>query len=134
MATPRPLKRKQGAGECRECNSFCDKLVDPSGCIAMGCRYLYSYRDEVSGSSYMGCLQRVFGAEIDLGLFEEAEAGKGFGGIKMQGPPLPHCQFSVERSYESDGPGYECTNKRFFDCSETGPEGIRVFDLRNALD
>ena len=31
------------AGECRRCSAFCDKLVEPRGCIEIGCRYLYSY-------------------------------------------------------------------------------------------
>jgi hypothetical protein len=25
-------------------------------------------------------------------------------------------------------------NPRFFDCTDDGPEGIRAFDLRNALE
>ena len=25
----------------------------------------------------------------------------GFGGVKMTGEPLPHCQFSVEQAYEA---------------------------------
>ncbi|MDX6397391.1 MAG: hypothetical protein QOJ43_799, partial [Gaiellaceae bacterium] len=46
---------------------------------------------------------------------------------------LPHCQFTVERAYEGDGPEYECSNRSFFDCNNEGPESIRAFDLRNAL-
>ena len=133
MASSQFTSAKERAGECRECRAFCDKLVDPAGCIALGCKYLYSYQDEATGNTYMGCLQRVFAAEIDLDIFERAERGKGFGGIKMMNQPLPHCPFTVERSYETDGPAHECVNRRFFDCSETGPEGIQVFDLRNAL-
>lgn len=101
--------------------------------MEMGCRYLYTYFDPLSGSRFMGCLRKVFGAEIDLDMFEAAEAMGGFGGIKMTGEPMPHCQFSVEPSYEGDGPAYTCVNPRFFDCTEAGPEGLRAFDLRNAL-
>ena len=32
-------------GECRQCRSFCDKMVEPRGCVELGCRYLYSYVD-----------------------------------------------------------------------------------------
>jgi hypothetical protein len=39
----------------------------------------------------------------------------------------------VEPCYEGDGPAYDCVNPRFFDCTDAGPEGIRAFDLRNAL-
>jgi hypothetical protein len=120
-------------GECRQCRTFCDKLVDPRGCLEMRCRNLYSYFDELSGIRYMGCLRKVFRAEIDMDMFELAEKTGGFGGIKMTGDPLPHCQFRVEPSYEGDGPAHACVNPRFFDCTDSGPEGLRTFDLRDAL-
>lgn len=99
----------------------------------MGCRYLYSYVEPLTGGRYMGCMRKVFRAEIDIDLFEAAEGNGGFGGIKMTGEPLPVCQFSVEPAYEGEGPAYECVNPRFFDCTDSGPEGIAVFDLRQAL-
>ena len=133
MATKQRGGEGVRAGECRRCRTFCDKLVEPRGCIEMGCRNLYVYFDPLSGSRYMGCLRKVFGAEIDLEMFEAAEATGGFGGIKMTGEPMPQCQFSVEPSYEGDGPAYTCVNPRFFDCTDAGPEGLRAFDLRDAL-
>ena len=42
-------------------------------------------------------------------------------------------QFRVEPSYEGEGAAYNCVNPRFFDCTDAGPEGLRAFDLRNAL-
>ncbi len=126
-------ERKSTAGECRECRTFCDKLVDPAGCMEIGCRFLYSYEDVATGQRFMGCINKVFKGEIDVDAFVLAEFSGGFGGIKMTGEPLPQCQFTVERAYEGDGPAYECVNKRFFDCSDGGPEGIRVFDIRNGL-
>jgi hypothetical protein len=121
------------AGECRQCRTFCDKLIEPRGCLEMRCRYLYSYVDPLSGARFMGCLRKVFRAEIDIDLFEAAERSGGYGGIKMTGDPLPQCQFRVEPSYEGAGPAYECVNPRFFDCTDAGSEGLRVFDIRNAL-
>ena len=132
-----PLKQRGAKdtrqGECRRCRTFCDKLVEPRGCVEMRCSYLYSYSDPLSGNRYMGCMRKVFGAEIDLEMFELAEATGGFGGIKMTGDPLPHCQFKVEPCYEGDGPAFACVNPRFFDCTDEGDDGIRAFDLRNAL-
>jgi hypothetical protein len=96
----------------------------------MGCRYLYSYIDQADGTAYVGCMQKVFRSEVEL---MAVLAPGGFGGIKMTGDPLPHCQFQVERSYEGSGPAYDCVNPRFFDCTDEGPEGLRAFDLRNAV-
>ena len=131
MAT---VEDRTQASECRRCRTFCDKLIEPRGCIELGCRYLYSYEDQLTGGRYMGCIRKVFRAEIDVDMFELAEADGGYGGIKMSGDPLPQCQFRVEPSYEGDGAAFACVNPRFFDCTDEGPEGIRAFDLRNALE
>jgi hypothetical protein len=130
MAAKQEEERVARAGECRQCQSFCDKLVEPRACVEMGCRYLYSYLDSRSGTQYVGCMQKVFGGEIDL---DSILVPGGFGGIKMTGDPLPQCQFAVERAFEGAGPAYECVNPRFFDCTDQGPEGLRAFDLRSAL-
>jgi hypothetical protein len=131
------LKQRGGeetrAGECRRCRTFCDKLVEPRGCLELRCSYLYSYHDPLSGGRYMGCIKQVFGAEIDIDMFEAAERAGGYGGIKMTGEPLPQCQFTVEPCYEGAGPDFSCVNPRFFDCTDDGPEGLRAFDLRNAV-
>jgi hypothetical protein len=132
------MRREQAElahGECRECRTFCDKLVEPRGCLGQRCQYLYSYHDELSGSRYMGCMRKVFKGEIDVDAFELAElsGGIGFGGIKMTGAPLPQCQFRVEPAYEKGGEGHSCVNPRFFDCDHSGPDGLRVFDLRALL-
>jgi hypothetical protein len=126
-------ERRRAVGECRQCRSFCDKLIEPSGCLEMGCRYLYTYEDAHTGARFMGCLNKVFSAEIDLDLFLLAERNGGYGGIKMTGTPLPQCQFRVEKAYEGEGPAYECVNKTFFDANHRHAESIRAFDLRNAL-
>jgi hypothetical protein len=132
-----PLSRQQEqatrAGECRECRTFCDKLIEPRGCLELRCPNLYSYADPLSGTRYMGCIRKVFKAEVDIDAFEAAERSGGYGGLKMTGEPLPQCQFRVEPAYEGAGPAHECVNPRFFDCSEGGAEGLRVFDLRDAL-
>jgi hypothetical protein len=115
-------------GECRQCRSFCDKMVEPRGCVELGCRFLYSHVDGLTGEQYVGCVREVFGADVELGAVLRPG---GFGGVKMTGEPLPHCQFAVERAYEGEGDSYECVNRRFFDCTDGGSEGLRAFDLRD---
>jgi hypothetical protein len=132
-----PLKQRgeqtQSAGECRQCNTFCDKLIQPRGCLELRCRYLYSYADDLTGRRYMGCMRKVFKGEIDVDAFEAAERAGGYGGLKMTGDPLPQCEFTIEPAYEGEGPDFQCVNPRFFDCTDDGPNGLRVFDLRDAL-
>jgi hypothetical protein len=126
--------RRAEAAECRRCSTYCDRVIAPSTCVQARCAFLYAYEDPLTDRRYMGCMQKVFGAEIDFDLFLMAErAREGFGGIKMTGDPLPHCQFSVEKAYEGDGPAHECVNRRFFDAPQDHPEAIRAFDLRNSL-
>ena len=131
------LGQRSGAdtrhGECRSCRTFCDKLIEPRGCLEQRCKYLYSYEDHLTGIRYMGCVRKVFRAEINVDMFELAENAGGFGGVKLTGEPLPNCQFHIEPAYEGEGQGYACVNPRFFDCSDAGPEGFRVFDLRDVL-
>ncbi len=122
-----PATRTKG-GECRRCRSFCDRMVEPRGCVELGCRFLYSVVDGLTGIQYVGCMRGVYGARVEL---DAVLRPGGFGGVKMTGEPLPHCQFAVERAYEGEGEGYECVNRRFFDCNDDGPEGLRAFDLRD---
>jgi len=119
------------ARECRQCCTFCDRVVLPSGCLASGCPYLYLYDDEETGARFMGCVNKVFGVEIDMAVFGEAERTRhGFGGVKLTGMPLPQCRTSVERAYDGHGSPFECVNPRFFDEPAEAPAS---FDLRDRL-
>ncbi len=117
------------AGECRRCRTYCDKLIEPRACLQMRCPYLWSYVDGPTGRRFMGCVQKVFRGEIDVKMFEAAERDGGYGGIKMTGAPLSHCQFRVEPAFEGDGPAHTCLNPSFFDCVEPDED----FDLRDTL-
>ena len=67
------MARRTKANECRQCSTFCDRVIKPSSCIASNCPALYQYDDPLSGRRYMGCLHKVFATEIDVELFAEAE-------------------------------------------------------------
>ena len=122
------------ATECRQCCAFCDKTIQPRGCIEANCPFLYTYEDEGTGRSFMGCLQKVFDAEIDVEIFKHAERTRaGYGGVKAKREPLPMCPFSVERSYEGVGAAFDCVNPRFYDAADGDPGGYRAFDLRDRV-
>ena len=120
--------------ECRQCCTFCDRVVLPSGCLESQCPYLYSYDDEHSGRRYMGCVNKVFKVEIDVELFEQAERTRqGYGGVKITGAPLRRCRSSVERAYYGGGEAFSCVNPRFFDPPAAEADPPAAFDLRDHL-
>jgi hypothetical protein len=125
------MARRTKANECRQCSTFCDRVIKPSTCIASGCPALYQYDDPLTERRYMGCLHKVFATEIDIELFAEAERTRaGFGVVKLAGQPRERCSFQIERAFADGG---ECVNRRFFDWPEAAPGAVRAFDLRDRL-
>ncbi|MCL4472744.1 MAG: hypothetical protein M1539_01805 [Actinobacteria bacterium] len=87
--------------ECKECGVLCEKVIYPANCFDSGCKYIYSY--DQAGTTYFGCLYKVFAVEIDLDGFTELEKRKGgFGAVKVVRPPRERCQVSVERAYNRE--------------------------------
>ena len=125
------VARQKQVNECRQCSTFCDRVIKPSTCVAADCPALYHYDDPLTGRRYMGCLHKVFATEIDVELFAEAERTRGgFGAVKLAGQPHARCSFAVERAFaELD----DCVNRRFFDWPESAPGAVRAFDLRDRL-
>jgi len=102
--------------------------------MAAGCRYLYFYDDEKTGSRFMGCLHKVFDVEIDVEVFAEAERTRyGFGGVKLTGTPRPICRMTVERAYDGHGEAFECINHAFFAAPRVDDDDAAAFDLRDSL-
>jgi hypothetical protein len=123
--------RRANANECRRCDCFCDRVIEPATCVASGCSSLYLFDDPLSGRRYMGCLHKVFDCEIDVELFAAAERTRtGFGAVKLSGQPRATCDFVVEQAYGAEG---ECVNRRFWDWPDAGVDAVRAFDLRNGL-
>ena len=114
-----PLTREK-TGECRQCRSFCDKMVEPRGCVELGCRYLYSFIDMLTGEQYLGCMQEVYRAKVEV---EAVLQPGGFGGVKMTGEALPHCQFSIERAYEGEGRSLRLRQPPLLRLLGRGPRG-----------
>lgn len=127
--------RRTDTCECRRCLTYCDRVIAPATCVRAGCEYLYSYDDPLSGRRFMGCVHGVFGTEIDVELFDEAERSRlGFGTVKLAREPLRRCAFTVERAHErAIGPDFDCVNRRFQDFPDSGRDAIRTFDLRAGL-
>ncbi len=118
-----PLHPQDEVG-CRRCDVHCDKVVYPSACVARSCPFLYSF--EELGRQYVGCMQKVFGVEIDLLLLLEAEERDEFGAVRANRRPLPMCHTEVESCYESRVDELGCVNPEFFEIP-VGEPTFRVF-------
>lgn len=127
--------RRTDATECRQCLTYCDRVIAPATCAAAGCPSLYTYDDPLSGRRYMGCTHQVFATEIDVAMFEEAERGKGFGTLKLAREPLAPCAFGIEKAHErARGEEFYCRNRRFADFPDTATGAVRAFDIRDGLN
>ena len=73
-------------------------------------------------------MQEVFGAKVEL---EAVLQPGGFGGVKMTGDGAAALPLLGRAGLRGLGPEYDCVNRRFFDCTDGGPEGLRAFDLRD---
>jgi len=123
-ATALPL-RPQDEVECRRCEVHCDKVVYPSACLERSCPFLYAY--EEFGHTYIGCMQRVYGVEIDLRMLEAAQGRRdGFGAVRARRQPLPMCKVEVEGCYEARSGDLGCVNPEFHELPVERPS-FRVF-------
>ena len=72
--------RIQDEVACRHCDVHCEKVVYPAACLGRSCPFVYAY--EQHGHTYMGCLQKVYEAEIDVDLLRKGERSReGFGAV-----------------------------------------------------
>lgn len=109
--TPVTAAAALAAGSCRQCPVSCERVVYPVGCLESGCSRLYSYEED--GRTWMGCLEGVYRAEIDLERFRALQRTKaGFGALRAVREPLPICRAEVERTFEHRGDG-PCVNPDF---------------------
>jgi hypothetical protein len=117
--------RPQDEIECRRCEVHCDKVVYPSACVERACPFLYAYEDH--GHTYIGCMQKVYGVEIDLDLLRAAEArSDGFGAIRAARRPLPMCHTEVDECYAHRADELGCVNPEFSELPVGAPT-FRVF-------
>jgi hypothetical protein len=122
--------RPQDEAECRRCEVHCDKIVYPGACIGRSCPFLYAY--EAFGHTYVGCMQKIYGVEIDLELLRLAEQGKGFGAIKAKREPLPMCRAEVDPCYSHRRDKLGCRNPEFHELPVGEPTFRVIARVRQA--
>ena len=89
---------------------------------------LYSFVDILTGTQYVGCMQEVYGAKVEL---EAVQQPGGFGGVKMTGEALPALPVLGRAGLRGQGSSLRLRRPALLDCSDEGQEGLRAFDLRD---
>ena len=117
--------RPQDELECRRCDVHCDKVVYPSACLERACPFVYAFQE--FGHTYIGCMQKVYDAEIDLELLRAAEARRGgFGAIRTVRRSLPMCRVEIEECFDGAQAGeLGCQNPEFHEL----PLGSPTFNV-----
>lgn len=117
--------RPQDETECRQCEVHCDKVVYPSACLERSCPFVYAYEEH--GRTFMGCMQKIFEAEIDLQMLAAAERRRdGFGAVRALRGPLPMCRAEVQPTFTHREPELGCVNPEFNELPAGSPT-FRVF-------
>jgi hypothetical protein len=115
------------SGSCRLCRAYCDWVVDVASCVDRACPNLYAY-DDHEGRRIVGCVEKVFDAELDLVAMARARAelnGR-FGALRAARRPLPICSASVERAYDRRLPAAGCVNPEFAEPHDGPPFRVIV--------
>jgi hypothetical protein len=111
IALPLTL-RPQDEVLCRQCEVHCEKVVYPSACMQRSCPFAYAYEEH--GHRFMGCMQKIFEAEIDVEMMNELEQRReGFGAVRATRRPLPMCRSEVDPCYEHRTGELGCVNPEF---------------------
>lgn len=121
--------RPQDAVDCRGCEVHCDKVVYPSACLDRSCPFVYAYEEH--GRIFIGCMQKVYEAEIDLDMLRMAERQRdGFGVVRAVRVPLPMCRSEIEPCYEHRGGELGCVNPEFKELPAGSPTFRVIARLR----
>ena len=121
--------RPQDAVDCRGCEVHCDKVVYPSACLDRSCPFAYAYEEH--GHTYIGCMQKVYEAEIDLDMLRMAERQRdGFGAVRAIRVPLPMCRSEIEPCYEHRVGELGCVNPEFKELPAASPTFRVIARLR----
>ncbi len=124
-AAPTLPLHPQDEAECRRCDVHCEKVVYPGACLGRSCPFVYAYEEH--GHTFMGCLQQVFAAEIDVDLLRRAErTPEGFGAVRARRGPLPMCESAVQATFAHRESELGCLNPEFAELPAGSPT-FRVF-------
>lgn len=115
-------------GSCRLCPVRCERVVYPGACVAQACPRLYAHRD--GDVTWLGCVDKIFGAEVDAERLAQVEAAHpGFGALVADRRPHDFCPAAIDRTFpaRADGP---CRNPSFTEGLPDAPDGREPLRIR----
>ena len=59
------IVRRTEVNECRQCATFCDRVIAPASCIADDCPNLYTYDDPLTGRREPAPARSLVGVAAD---------------------------------------------------------------------
>lgn len=100
----------------------------PANCVQTSCPRLYAHED--AGVTWVGCIDGVFTAQVDLDALLAMEAvNPGFGALRAEGAPRPECRAAIDRTFPArDDEG--CTEPGFRAAHPDAPQGREPVRLR----
>ncbi|MHB9148737.1 MAG: hypothetical protein ACYC33_01425 [Thermoleophilia bacterium] len=115
---------RASALECRGCEVVCERVVFPGHCLKSACKYVYAVQDY--GSTFFGCIHRVFAAELDVAPFQESNRVGLYGALRAHSTPRRECRAGVEKGYAFRYSWNGCVNPVFLrDPAAFTPEAVR---------
>jgi hypothetical protein len=112
------------AVECRACPVVCERVVFPGHCLRSSCRYVYAVEEH--GSTFFGCVQQIFAAELDISLFRKGGRVDPYGPLRARCSPRRECRAGVEQAYAFRYSWNDCLNPVFLrDPESFAPEAVR---------
>ena len=124
------LEAADDGASCRLCPVRCERIVYPAACVSQACPRLYAH--EEGGVTWIGCIDKIFGVEIDAGQLARVEQDHpGFGAIRADRPPRPICVAAIDRTFPLRANG-ACQNPAFGAGLPDAPDGREPLRTRPA--
>ncbi len=93
----------------------------PAHCVATECPRMYAHDND--GVRWIGCIDGVFTAEVDLRRLQEQEATHpGFGALRAEGAPNGRCKAAIDPTFPHRDEGC-CTEQAFRTAHPRAAEG-----------
>ena len=126
--------RRTEASECRQCLTYCDRVIAPATCVAARCPRCTSTTTRSAASATWAARRRCSRPRSTSSSSRRPSAARATGRSSWRASRSRAARSASRRRTSAPGEEWVCRNRRFADFPDTGPGAIRAFDLRHGLD